>query len=154
MSMGADKRVEEGRIIWEAFPSWYQFGWLFLISFLTGVRGGVLYRLGLPGWEDWIWGSLALIACAGLLRRWIYYVLTPRRLSIKNGYSDRVIAALDLDQIHRILILQGPIASFFEIGTLEVRGDHEDQILLMKGVRNPQVVKTRIQALQPVSSQR
>lgn len=154
MPMGADKRVEEGRIVWEAFPSWYQFGWLFLMSFLAGIRGGVLIRLDLPGWENWIGASLALIACAGLLRRWIYYVLTPRRLSIKNGYNDRVIAGLDLDRIQQIRILQGPIASFFEIGTLEVRGDHQDQVFLMKGVRNPQVVKTRIQALQPVPLQR
>lgn len=152
--MGADKRAEEGRIVWEAFPSWFQFGWLFLMSFLAGIRGGVLIRLDLPGWENWIGASLALIACAGLLRRWIYYVLTPRRLSIKNGYSDRVIAFFELDRIHRILILQGPIAKFFEIGTLEVYGDNKERVLQIRGVSHPHVLKARIQTLQPVPLQR
>ena len=82
-----------------------------------------------------------------MLCRWAQYLITSRRVIVKNGYSGRDIQALSLNDIADVIITQGPIAQFFDIGTVVIKSASGDQVLSLRGVREPEVIKTRIDAL-------
>ena len=66
---------------------------------------------------------------------------------VKNGYTGRDIQALVLDDIADVTITQGAIAEFFDIGTVMIKSVSGDRVLSLRGVREPEVIKTRIDAL-------
>jgi hypothetical protein len=103
----------------------------------------------MSGWEVWLGGATALLLCAAALRRWAHYCLTSRRVIVKNGYTGRDIQSLALDDIADVAVDQGPIAQFFDIGTIVIKSVSGDQVLSLRGVRDPNLVKTRIDALRP-----
>ena len=116
---------------------------------MTGVRGLLLLRLGMTGWEAWLCGAMGLLMCVVLVRRWAQYILTSRRVIMKNGYTGRDIQSLAIDEMAEITIQQGPVSRFFDIGTLVIRSVSGDRILSLHGVKDPEVIKTRIEALRP-----
>jgi hypothetical protein len=146
--MKTDESLHE-TVRWSAYPSWAHFTWLYCFSLLAGVRGLLALRGGMSGWEVWVGGAMALLLCAAVLRRWAQYILTSQRVIVKNGYTGREIQALTFDDIADITVRQGPIAQFFDIGTLVFRSFSGDQILSLQGVSDPAVIKARIEALRP-----
>ena len=92
-------------------------------------------------------GAIALLVCVVLLRRWAHYIVTSQRLIIENGFNDQVIQEIPITRITEITLKQGPIAEFFQIGTLSIQSSKEDQPLTFQGVKNPEVLKTRIEAM-------
>lgn len=139
-------RTGHERIVWESYPSWRQFSWLYLISLLVAWRAVLFRRFDLPGWEAWLGGALALLVCAAILRRWAHYELTPARVIVRNGYTGREIGAIGLERIREVEIRRGPIAKLLGIGTLVIKSDGE-RALRLRGVADPDVVKTRIDAI-------
>jgi hypothetical protein len=136
-------------IRWSAYPSWAHFSWLYLFGLMAGGRSLLALRRGMSGWEVWLGGATALLLCAAALRRWAHYCLTSRRVIVKNGYTGRDIQSLALDDIADVAVDQGPIAQFFDIGTIVIKSVSGDQVLSLRGVRDPNLVKTRIDALRP-----
>jgi membrane protein YdbS with pleckstrin-like domain len=134
---------------WIAYPSWAQFTWLYLFSLLAGVRGLRLLLLGQSGGLAWLGGAVALLVCVALLRRWAQYVLTSHRIIVRNGYTGREIDALALGDISDMSIKQGPIARFFKIGTIVIQSPRGERVLWLRGVTEPEHIKTRIEALRP-----
>ena len=55
----------DDRIIWQGYPAWSKFAWLYLVSFVAGSRGLRILWQGATGWEGWLAGALALLVCAG-----------------------------------------------------------------------------------------
>jgi PH (Pleckstrin Homology) domain-containing protein len=137
------------KVTWQAYPSWNQFAWLFMVSLAAGSRGLQLFRLGLDGWGMWLGGAMALLVCAAGLRRWALYLLTSTRVVIRNGYTGTDIQTIALDDIREITLSQGPIAQFLNIGTLLIHPKSESRPLLLQGVHDPEVIKTRLQAHRP-----
>lgn len=142
-----DKAEDEQRPVWDAFPSWAQFSWLFLLSTLSVLRGALFFRFGVGGWEMWVVGSGALIACAAVLRHWGHYELTRGQLMVRNGYTGREIQSIHLTDIREVMIQQGIVAGFFGIGTLVIHSRTTDRVLSIRGVSDPEDVKIRIEAL-------
>jgi len=138
-------------IRWEAYPSWSHFSWLYFFSLMTGFRGFLGLRMGISGWEMWKGGAIVLLVCVGLLRRWAHYMVTSHRLIIENGFTGRIIQELPIHAISEISLTQGPLAHFFQIGTLVIRSSNDDQLLFLQGVSNPEVIKTRIEAMRSIS---
>jgi len=136
-------------IKWRAYPSWAHFSWLFLFSFWTGLRGILLIRLGISGWEFWIAGAVVLFLCVVFLRRWGEYVLTSRRVIIRNGFTHREIESLTIEDISDMNLKQGPLGRYFEFGTLIVEPSTTDQMLSLRGIRHPTVMYTRLKAMRP-----
>ncbi len=134
------------RIVWEAFPSWAQFSWLYLLSAVCALRAGLFYRYGVEGWEMWLWGAGMLIVFAVLLRRWARYCLTEERIALRNGYTGREIQSLPLSDVSDVTIRQGLVAGFFGIGTLVIQPRTTDRVLTLRGVSDPDEVKGRIEA--------
>jgi uncharacterized membrane protein YdbT with pleckstrin-like domain len=143
------ERPTDEHLTWKAYPSWCQFTWLYLISLLAVLRGAVSVAFNVPGWETWIGGALALLACAALIRRWIYYVLTSRRVVLRNGYTGRDIRGLELEQIRAMSVSQGPIATLLGIGTVVIQAADGERLVRFRGVKDPDAVKARIQAMRP-----
>ncbi|MGQ0812812.1 MAG: PH domain-containing protein [Nitrospiraceae bacterium] len=132
---------------WSAYPSWAHFTWLYCFSLVAGGRCLLALWWGMSGWEMWLGGAMALLLCAAVLRRWAQYCFTSRRVIVKNGYTGRDLQALALDAIADVTVNQGPIAQFFDIGTVVIKSASEDRVLSLRGVREPEVIKTRIDAL-------
>ena len=139
---------------WSAFPSWKHFIWLYMFTAMAGVRGFILLRSETSGWEFWFGGAALLLVCVGTLRRWARYILTPHRLIVRNGYTGREIETLPLDRITDVTIEQGPVARFFDIGTVVLRTHTDDPGVVLRGVPEPEVLKIRIDALKPRSKDR
>ncbi len=146
-----DQEVPE-RILWEAYPSWGQFSWLYFLSLWTALRGLVFIRVGVPGWEIWVVGAALLLGVAAILRYWAYYVLTSQQVLIRNGYSGKTIRCANLDMIHSIEVMQGPLAKFLGIGTVVIQCHDSNQTLRFRGIKDPEIVETILRALLPASS--
>jgi membrane protein YdbS with pleckstrin-like domain len=147
MALIMEEREPGGLVIWEAFPSWAQFSWLYLMSALSALRAALLHRFGVNGWEMWLGGAVILLACAAVLRRWAHYELTRDQVVVRNGYTGRVIQFIPLSDIGEVTIRQGFVAQFFGIGTLVIHSRTPDRMLSLRGVCDPEEVKIRIQAL-------
>ena len=142
-----DKTPPAPRVVWEAFPAWPQFSWLFLLSALSALRAALFFHFGVEGWEAWLWGAGMLIVWAALLRRWARYSLTADRITVRNGYTGREIQSLPLDDVGEVSVRQGLVAGFFGIGTLVVHPRITDRVLTLRGVFDPEEVKRNIEAL-------
>ena len=136
-------------IRWRAYPSWAHFSWLYFFSLMAALRGLLLLRVGLNGSEIWLGGALALLVCVAALRRWGEYFLTSNRVMIRNGYTGREIQTVAIKDISEILIKQSPIGNFFDVGTLLIRSSGGEQLLTLRGIHAPAVIKSRIDALRP-----
>lgn len=143
---------ESERILWEAYPSWGQFSWLFFLSLWIALRGLVFIRVGVPGWEVWMVGAGFLLVVAVGLRYWAKYVLTSRHVIIRNGYSGKTMRCVSYDVIDAVELVQGPFARFLRIGTVVLRCHDSNPTLRFRGVKAPEVVETKLRALLPASS--
>ena len=141
-----DTAQQNEQVIWEAFPSWTQFTWLYLLSAVSALRGAMLFRFGVEGWEMWMLGTGMLLFCAVILRRWAHYELTRERVIVRNGYTGREISSLPLADVRAVTVHQGIVAGFFGIGTLTISSSSTDRVVSLRGVRDPEEVKIRIQA--------
>lgn len=142
------ERLEPDRmVVWEAFPSWVQFSWLYCMSALAALRGGLFYRFGVGGWEIWVIGAVILLACAAIVRHWAHYELTREQIMVRNGYTGRVIQSLLLSDIHEVTMRQGIVAQYFGIAVLVIHSRTPDRTLLLRGLCDSEQVKSRIEAL-------
>jgi membrane protein YdbS with pleckstrin-like domain len=132
---------------WCSFPSWKQFSWLFLFGAIAGLRALILLWAGEGGWSVWAGGAATLFVCIAALRNWAYYVVTSSRIVVRNGYTGKDIETLHLDDVADLSIEQGPVARFFDIGTIVLQDRSGGQTLHLRGVTEPNVVRTRIDAL-------
>lgn len=141
------KTQREPPVVWEAYPAWAQFSWLFLLSGLSALRGALFFRFGASGWEMWMVGAGTLIACAVALRRWAHYELTREQITVRNGYTGREIESISLSDIGEVTVQRGAIADFFGIGTLVLHSRTTDRLLFFRGVSDPEEIKIRIEVL-------
>lgn len=140
-----EKTEQDDRTVWEAYPAWAQFSWLYFLSALTALRGILLFRFGIQGWQTWLVGAGLLIACAAILRRWAHYELTRDRLTVRNGYTGREIQSVALHDVSEITVQQGIVGEFFGIGALAIRSRTTDRVLFLRGLVDPETIKHRIQ---------
>jgi membrane protein YdbS with pleckstrin-like domain len=140
-----EKTRQDRKIVWESFPSWAQFSWLYLLSAVSALRGAMFFRFGVEGWEMWMAGSGMLLLCAVLVRRWAHYELTAERIIVRNGYTGREIQSIPLTDIREVTVHQGIVAGFFSIGTLTISSASRDRVISLRGISDPEEVKIRIQ---------
>ena len=137
---------EKEPILWEGAAAWSQFIWLYLIVGIMMLRVALLVRSSLSGWSAWLVGAITLLGIAAALRRWGRYVVTSRRVVLRNGWTGRDIQSIAYREIREISIKQGPLADLMGIGTVVVRGRQDDATIRFPGVFDPEDVKQRIQA--------
>ncbi len=89
------------------------------------------------------------LAGAAILRHWAQNSLTSQRVIVRNGYTGREINAMAISDIREATIKQGPIAQLMGIGTLVLRSMSEDWLLSLRGISDPEIIKTCIEALMP-----
>jgi hypothetical protein len=145
----ADQLPAGETVRWSGYPSWRQFTWLYFLSLMAGLRGWLFLQFEVTGWEMWIAGAAILLVVAAILRHWARYSLTSQRVIVRNWYTGREIQAMATGDIREITITQGPIAQFRDIGTLVLHSLSGDRLLYLRGVGDPEVIKTRIKALVP-----
>lgn len=135
--------------IWQRYPAWSQFTWLYLFSALAAFRGLLFLKFEMPGYEIWFVGAGLLLLCAAAVRRWSRYVITPSKVAVVNGYTQREMDAIAHHNIKEVSARQGPIASLFGIGTVYVHAADSDRFIRFRGIKDFEVVKKRIDALRP-----
>jgi len=143
---------ESERIVWETYPSWGHFSWLYFLSLWTVSRGLIFRYAEVSGWMMWIVGAGLLLGVAAGLRYWAKYLISTRQVIIRNGYSGKTIRCASLDMIHSVEIMQGPLAKLLGIGTLVIQSHDSNRTLRFRGVKNPEIVGTKLRALLPASS--
>ncbi|NGZ96003.1 MAG: hypothetical protein CV089_07710 [Nitrospira sp. WS110] len=147
MALVMEERQPDRLVVWEAFSSWAQFSWLYFMSALAALRGGLFYRFGVDGWEMWVIGAGILLACAAILRHWAHYELTREQIIVRNGYTGHVIQSILLSDVREVAMRQGLVAQYFGIATLVIHSRTPDRTLSLRGVCDPEQVKIRIDAL-------
>ena len=135
-------------IVWESYPSWGQFTWLYLISAIAAWRAALFWEINRTIAMSWLIGAIVLVACAAALRRWGHYELTRDQVRVRNGYTGRPISAVPLAQVREVEIWRGPVATLFGTGTVLIRS-MDGQTVRFRGVANPEQVKARIEAAGP-----
>ena len=140
------------RILWEGYPSWGQFSWLYFFSLWTGLRGLIFWRAEISGWEIWVAGAGMLLGLVVALRYWAKYILTSKRVLLRNGYSGKDMASVDFGIINAVEVLQGPVARILGIGTLVVRCQDSNRSLRFRGIKDPEVLENKLRALLPAAS--
>ncbi|MEJ2231512.1 MAG: PH domain-containing protein [Nitrospirales bacterium] len=140
------------RILWEGYPSWGQFSWLYFFSLWTGLRGLIFVRAQIPGWEIWVAGAGMLLGLVVVLRYWAKYILTSKRVLLRNGYSGKDMASVDFGMIKAVEVMQGPVARILGIGTLVVRCRDSNRSLRFRGIKDPEVLESKLRALLPATS--
>ena len=143
---------EPERILWEAYPSWGQFSWLYFLSLWTALRGMIFFYAEVSGGEIWLVGAGLLLAVAVGLRYWAKYLITSRQVLIRNGYSGKTIRCANHDMIRTLEVMQGPLAKFLGIGTVVIQCHDSNQTLRFRGIKDPEIVETKLRALLPASS--
>lgn len=146
MTLYLVSKPDEPYVGWEAFPSWAQFSWLYLVSALSALRGWLYVQFDVTGGGVWLLGAVALLVCAVILRHWACYSLTRDWITVRNGYTKGDIQSVPLNEVSRVTVQQGVIADFLGIGTLVIRARSSDRVLLLRGVGDPEAVKLRIEA--------
>jgi len=116
---------------------------------MAALRALLFLRFGLEGWQTWLLGAGLLLLAAAAVRRWVENVVTSKRVLLRSGYTGREIQSISLENVADVAIKQGPIARFFEIGTIVVRSVSGEKTVSLRGVRDPEIVKRRIEALSP-----
>lgn len=78
---------------------------------------------------------------------WAHYELTRDQIMVRNGYTGHVIQSILLSDVREMTIRQGFVAHYFGIGTLVIQSRILDRTISLRGVRDPEDVKIRIEAL-------
>ncbi|HSB43857.1 MAG TPA: PH domain-containing protein [Nitrospira sp.] len=147
MRLYAVTKPEEQQLAWEAFPSWAHFTWLYLLSAVSALRGGLFFKFGVDGWEMWVIGAGLLLVCAAILRHWAHYEISQGQITVRNGYTRHEIQSIPLSDVGDVEVQQGRIADFFGIGTIVVHPRSNDRLLSLRGVKDPEEIMIRIKAL-------
>jgi hypothetical protein len=71
---------------------------------------------------------------------------------LRNGYSGRDMASVDLRTITAVEVLQGPVSRILGIGTVVVQCQDSDKGLRFRGIKAPEILETKLKALLPSSS--
>ena len=133
-------------VLWEGSAAWSQFIWLYLIVGIMMLRVTLLVRSSLSAWSGWLVGAVTLLGTAAALRRWGRYVVTSRRVVLRNGWTGRDIQSIACREIREISIKQGPLANLMGIGTVVIQSRQDDVMIQFRGVFDPEDVTQRIQA--------
>jgi Bacterial PH domain len=133
--------------VWQAYVSWNQFAWLYLVSLFTALRGFLLRQAAIPGGEVWIAGAVALVGIALVLRYWVRYVATSQRVLIKNGFTGREIQAMAWEHVSEITVRQGLIAWILGIGTIVFKSIRGDEVMQFRGISDPETTLRHIQTV-------
>ena len=133
-------------VLWEGGAAWSQFIWLYLIVGIMMLRVTLLVRSSLSGWSGWLVGAVTLLGTAAALRRWGRYVVTSRRIVLRNGWTGRDIQSIAYREVREISIKQGPLADLMGIGTVVIQSRQDDVMIQFRGVFDPEDVTQRIQA--------
>ena len=137
---------EKEPVLWEGSAAWSQFIWLYLIVGIMMLRVTLLVRSSLSGWSGWLVGAVTLLGTAAALRRWGRYVVTSRRIVLRNGWTGRDIQSIAYRELREISIKQGPLADLMGIGTVVIQSRQDDVAIQFRGVFDPEDVTQRIQA--------
>jgi hypothetical protein len=100
----------------------------------------------------WVVGAGMLLGLAVVLRYWAKYILTAKRVLLRNGYSGKDMASMDFGMINAVEVMQGPVARILGIGTLVVRCQDSNRSLRFRGIKDPEVLATKLRALLPATS--
>ncbi len=142
-----DETAVRGReaVVWEGYAAWSQFTWLYFVAVMVMGRAVILRKLNAPGWNTWLIGAMILLGCVAVLRRWGGYVVTTKRILLRNGWTGREIQTIELGQVSEVSIKQGPLAGLMGIGTVVIRSQTSDRAIHFRGVFDPEQVKAQIQ---------
>jgi len=75
--------------------------------------------------------------------------MTSRSPAASSLARPSLVPTLPFDDLSEVTVVQGPIAQFMGIGTVVLRSVDRDLLIHLRGVREPEVIKSRLEARRP-----
>ncbi len=138
---------DEDLVLWQAYVSWNQFAWLHLVSAFTALRGALQWQAGIPGWQAWGLGAAVLLLLSAILRYWVRYEATARRVLVRNALTGAEIQSMAWEHVSDMSIAQGVIAAALGIGTLVFKSHSDGEVMQWRGVNDPEILLRHVQTL-------
>lgn len=133
------------RILWRGHPSWADHALLFVLMGAAALRGAFAYRS-----EEWLTATLYVFAIgvflgiAALFHYAWFYEITAARIRVISGLRQKAVREVTLDQITSITVRSELLNRMFDIGSLEVRPQHEAEPLILRGVPDPEGLRYQV----------
>ncbi len=141
---------EDQRVIWEGRPSWGEYVFLWFFALVSAVRALFIFFLpmGDPGsGAIYALGAGLFIGLALFLRRTDRYAVTRAAVHRTAGLLGRSEKIIPLKKIASAGAEQGPLDRLFGIGTVVLNLKGGEQAERLRGLRDPEVVCRKIEAL-------
>jgi membrane protein YdbS with pleckstrin-like domain len=141
---------EDQRVVWEGRPSWSEYIFLWFFALVSAVRALLIFFLpmGDPGSGTiYALGVGLFIGLALFLRRTSRYAVTRAAVHRAVGILGRSEKIIPLTKIDTATVEQGPLDRLFGIGTILLRLKGGEQSERIRGIRDPEVVCRKIEAL-------
>lgn len=141
---------EDRLLVWEGRPAWSEYIFLWFFALISAVRALIVFILpmGDPGSGlIYLFGAGLFIGLASFLRRTNRYAVTRAAVHRASGLFGRGEKIIPLKEISRLSIEQGPLDRLFGIGTLLLHLKEGDRADRLSGIRDPEVVCRKIEAL-------
>lgn len=141
---------EDRRVIWEGRPAWGEYIFLWFFALISAIRALFIFFLpvGDPGTGAiYGLGASLFIWLALFLRRTSRYAVTRAAVHRAAGFLGRDEKIIPLQKIAAVGAEQGPLDRLFGIGTVVLNLKGGEQAERLRGIRDPEVVCRKIEAL-------
>jgi membrane protein YdbS with pleckstrin-like domain len=141
---------EDRRVVWEGRPAWSEYIFLWFFALVSAIRALLIFFLpmGDPGsGVIYALGVGLFIGLALFFQRTNRYVITRAAVHRAAGFLGRGEKIIPLKKIAAATVEQGPLDRLFGIGNVVLRFKEGERNETMRGVRDPEVVCTKIEAL-------
>lgn len=139
---------ESQRLIWQGRPAWSEYVFLWFIASVSALRALFIFSTGDPtSGFIYVLGVGLFVGLAIFLRRTTRYAVTRAAVCRAAGILGRGEESIPLKKIAAAGIEQGPLDRLFGIGTVVLHLTEGDRRERLRGLREPEVVCRKIEAL-------
>lgn len=141
---------KDHRLVWEGRPALSEYVFLWFFAVLSAIRGAVVFVLPMGDLGSgliYFSGTVLFIGLALFLQRTTRYAVTRAAVHQATGLLGRGEKIIPLENITATSVEQGPLDRLFGIGTLLLHLKEGERADRLSGIRDPEVVSRKIEAL-------
>lgn len=134
--------------LWEGRPAWSEYLFLLFFAAVAALRALLAFHTGDQETAViYAFGILFFVGLAHFLRATTRYILTRAGLRRSAGFFGRAEEIYPLGALRAADVEQGPLDRIFGIGTVVLDFKEGGRRERLRGLRDPEVVRRKIEAL-------
>ena len=139
---------EDRSLVWKGQPAWSEYLFLWFVASVSALRALLIFSTEDPGSGlIYTFGVGLFIGLALFLRRTSRYAVTRAAVHRAAGILGQTEKIVPLKKIASASVEQGPLDSLFGIGTILLHLKEGERSEPLRGIRDPDVVCRKIEAL-------